>query len=73
MSKTTKILAIGDIHGNTSLARKLADKAVRENVDVVILAGDLTFAKISLEGGIWHGGNNRKHESHKRQQKRNDF
>lgn len=39
-----KILAAGDIHGDTSLIRKLAERAKREEVDLVILAGDLTFA-----------------------------
>ncbi len=43
MKKKTKILAVGDIHGDTGLVKKLADKAVKENVDLVILAGDLTF------------------------------
>jgi len=40
--KKSKILAIGDIHGNSSLMKKLAEQAVKENVDLVILAGDLT-------------------------------
>jgi hypothetical protein len=51
-SKKTKILAVGDIHGDTKLAEKLAEKAKRENVDVVILAGDITFAEQSLKGII---------------------
>lgn len=38
-----KILAAGDIHGDSFLTEKLAQKAVRENVDLVVLAGDLTF------------------------------
>ena len=38
-----KILAIGDIHGDTSLAKKAAKKAEKENVDLVLLTGDLTF------------------------------
>ncbi len=50
--KKTKILAAGDIHGDTGLAKKLADKAKRENVDLVILAGDLTFAEDSTKGII---------------------
>jgi len=50
--KKTKILAIGDIHGDIRLAEKLAEKAKRENVDVVILAGDITFAEQSIEGII---------------------
>jgi len=37
-----KILAAGDIHGDTTLTRKLAEKAEREKVDLVILAGDIT-------------------------------
>jgi Icc-related predicted phosphoesterase len=42
-SKKTKILAVGDIHGDAGLVKKLAQKAKKENVDLVILAGDLTF------------------------------
>ncbi len=43
-SKKTKILAVGDIHGDTGLVKRLAEKAKKENVDLVILAGDLTLA-----------------------------
>ena len=43
--KKTKILAIGDIHGDSGLVKKLAKKAQKENVDLIILAGDLTFAE----------------------------
>lgn len=50
--KKTKILAIGDIHGDTRLAEKLAARAVEENIDVIILAGDITFAETSIEGII---------------------
>lgn len=39
----TRILAIGDIHGDTGLVRRLAERAEKENVDLVILAGDLTI------------------------------
>lgn len=39
----TKILAAGDIHGDTGLVKKLAKQAKDEDVDLVILAGDLTF------------------------------
>jgi Icc-related predicted phosphoesterase len=52
MEKKTKILAIGDIHGDTSLAKKLAKKAVKENVDLVILAGDITWLDQSSQGII---------------------
>lgn len=41
MKKKLKILAAGDFHGDKNLARKLADKAEKENVDIVILNGDL--------------------------------
>ncbi|PIN78567.1 hypothetical protein COV16_05820 [Candidatus Woesearchaeota archaeon CG10_big_fil_rev_8_21_14_0_10_34_8] len=47
-----KILAAGDIHGDTSLAEKLALKAEKEHVDLVILCGDLTYAEQSTEGII---------------------
>lgn len=43
MEKKTKILAVSDIHGDSSLAKKLAKKAEEEKVDLVILAGDITF------------------------------
>lgn len=52
MDKKTKILAIGDIHGDTGLVKKLAEKAVKENVDIVILAGDLTYAEQSTKNLI---------------------
>ncbi len=37
-----KILAAGDVHGDTSLIKKLAEKAEKNKVDLVILAGDIT-------------------------------
>ena len=40
--KKTKILAVGDIHGDLGLIKKLAEKAKKEKVDLVILAGDIT-------------------------------
>ncbi|MEK6827462.1 MAG: metallophosphoesterase family protein, partial [Nanoarchaeota archaeon] len=52
MEKKTKILAVGDIHGDTGLVRRLAEKAVKENVDLVILAGDITFAEQSTKNLI---------------------
>ncbi len=52
MEKKTKILAIGDIHGDTGLVKRLAEKAVKENVDLVILAGDITFAEQSTKNLI---------------------
>ncbi|MBW2966780.1 metallophosphoesterase [Candidatus Woesearchaeota archaeon] len=47
-----KILASGDIHGDISLARKLAEKAEKENVDLVVLCGDLTYGETSTQGII---------------------
>ena len=52
MAKKTKILAVGDIHGDTGLVKRLAEKAKKENVDLVILAGDLTFAEQSTKNLI---------------------
>ena len=36
-----KILATGDIHADKNLAKKLADKAEKEQVDLIILNGDI--------------------------------
>lgn len=47
-----KILASGDIHGDISAARELAERAEKENVDLVVLCGDITFAERSTEGLI---------------------
>ena len=47
--KKTKILAVGDIHGDTGLVKKLVEKAKKEKVDLVILAGDLTLAEQSTK------------------------
>lgn len=41
-SKKLRILAASDIHGDTKLAGKLARKAEKENVDLVVLCGDIT-------------------------------
>jgi predicted phosphodiesterase len=40
MSKL-KILAAGDFHSDTSLAKRLADQAEKEQVSLVILNGDI--------------------------------
>jgi len=40
--KKLKILAAGDIHGDAKLSLKLAERAEKEKVDLVILTGDLT-------------------------------
>lgn len=63
----TKILAVGDIEGDTGLVKKLVKKAEKEKVDLVILAGDITmgeqaskdligpFKKINKEVILLHG------------------
>src|SRR3989338_2314949 len=47
-----KIFAASDIHGDTKLAETLAKKAEKENVDLVVLCGDLTYAESSTKGII---------------------
>lgn len=48
-SKKTKILAVGDIHGDERLVKRLVERAEKEDVDLVILTGDLTFAETSTK------------------------
>ena len=50
--KKLKILAAGDIHGDSGLAEKLAEKAHKEKVDLVVLCGDLTMADQSTDNLI---------------------
>jgi Icc-related predicted phosphoesterase len=47
-----KILAAGDIHGDTRLAESLAKKAARNKVDLVVLCGDITLADSSTSNLI---------------------
>jgi len=47
-----KILAAGDLHGDTRAAEQLAKQAQNENVDYVILCGDITQGEQSTEGLI---------------------
>lgn len=37
-----KILAVGDIHGDTLLAKEMAKRAEKEKVDLVVICGDIT-------------------------------
>jgi len=37
-----KILAASDLHGDSKLAKKLAEKAEKEKADLVVLCGDIT-------------------------------
>jgi len=50
--KGLRILAAGDIHGDTRQAERLAEQAEKENIDLVVLSGDLTYAETSTEGII---------------------
>jgi len=47
-----KILAAADIHGDTRLAENLAKKAQQENVDLVVLCGDLIASETNTAGII---------------------
>lgn len=47
-----KILAAGDIHGDVSVAKRLAERAKKENVDLVVLAGDIMEDNDKLPGVI---------------------
>jgi Icc-related predicted phosphoesterase len=42
MTKKLKILAASDIEGDSKLVKKLAERADKENVDIVVLCGDIT-------------------------------
>lgn len=53
MKKKLKILAAGDIHGDSRLANQLADRAEKEKVDLVILCGDLTESDKPAKGIIF--------------------
>ena len=37
-----KILTVGDLHGDVNQAKKLAEKARQESVDLVVVNGDFT-------------------------------
>ncbi|MCX6750863.1 MAG: metallophosphoesterase [Candidatus Pacearchaeota archaeon] len=50
--KKTRILAVGDIHGDSKFVERLAKKAKDENVDLVIIAGDLTWLEQSTKNLI---------------------
>ena len=52
MAKKTRIMAIGDIHGDTGLVKRLAKKAKDENVDIIIIPGDLTWLEESTKNLI---------------------
>lgn len=41
MEKKLRILAAGDLHGDLGIAKKLSQKAKKQKVDLVVLAGDI--------------------------------
>jgi len=41
-TKKFKILAAGDFHGDSTVTKKLAERAEKEDVDLVVLTGDMT-------------------------------
>jgi Icc-related predicted phosphoesterase len=47
-----KILAAGDIHGDMDQVKKLAMQAKAEDVDLVVLSGDLTMGEMHTQGLI---------------------
>lgn len=47
-----KVLAVSDVHADKAFINQLAAQATKENVDLVILAGDLTQADQNTEGII---------------------
>ncbi len=52
IAKKTKILAVGDIHGDIGLIKKIGKKAKKEDVDIIIVAGDLTWFEQSTKNLI---------------------
>lgn len=44
-----RIFAAGDIHGDKTLATRLAEKAKKENAELVVLCGDITHMDQSTE------------------------
>ena len=52
MEKKFRLFAAGDIHGDTSLAKRLARRAKENHADLVILCGDLTHFEQSSDNII---------------------
>lgn len=44
-----KILAASDIHADPALVKHIAEKAEKEDVDLVVLCGDLTLAETDID------------------------
>ena len=47
-----KILAVGDLHGDERIVKKLVKQAEEENVDLVILTGDITFMEMPMKNAL---------------------
>ncbi len=50
--RKARIMAVGDLHGDTRFIEKLAVRAKKENVDLVLLAGDLLISDEHFRGVI---------------------
>ncbi len=50
--RKARIMAVGDLHGDTRFVEKLAARAEKENVDLVLLAGDLLISDEHFQGVI---------------------
>ncbi len=50
MAKPMKILAVGCLHGDLTQAKKLAEQAQKEAVDLVVFAGDFTQSERHTPG-----------------------
>jgi len=47
-----RLLVTGDLHGDKKIANKLAEKAEKNGVDIVVITGDLTIFDIDRKGMI---------------------
>ena len=47
-----KVLAIADVHGDKGLIKKIAKMADEEKVDLIVIAGDLTWFGQEVKGII---------------------
>ncbi|MDI6722844.1 MAG: metallophosphoesterase [Candidatus Aenigmarchaeota archaeon] len=50
--KGVRMLAAGDFHGNKQTVKKLAEKAVKYDIDIVVITGDFTVFDIDKEGMV---------------------
>ncbi len=50
--RKARVMAVGDLHGDTRFVEKLAARAEKENVDLVLLAGDLLISDEHFQGVI---------------------